>query len=183
MRDQIRPHYLSLAGLLNKRLFRIPDYQRSYSWSSREREDLFKDIESVHNAGGNYNHFMATIVCLRRTEETLGTDLFTKLDIVDGQQRLTTLIILLNAIRRTLDNNKKKQRRLAEELAELLVNQKVKDFSSCKPTTIRIIVSLNICAKELHYGLIRLKHWQINNFSLPFRNARNSSRNGRRMML
>ena len=121
MSDQIRPDYLSLAGLLNKRLFRIPDYQRSYSWSSHERKDLFEDIESVYHAGGNDDHFMATIVCLRRDKVTLGTDLFTKHDIVDGQQRLTTLIILLNAICRTLDKKKRKQKRLAEELAELLV--------------------------------------------------------------
>ena len=122
MNDQIQPRYLRLADLLSKRLFRIPDYQRSYSWSSREREDLFKDIESVHNEGGNDNHFMATIVChLQKDEVELGTDLFTILDIVDGQQRLTTLIILLNAICQALDEKKDKQRRLAEELAELLV--------------------------------------------------------------
>ena len=121
MKDQIQPRHLRLADLLNKRLFYIPDYQRSYSWSSREREDLFKDIEAVHNEGGNASHFMATIVCLRRDEVELGTDLFKKLDIVDGQQRLTTLIILLNVIRWTLDKRKRKQRRLAEELAELLV--------------------------------------------------------------
>ena len=121
MKDQIQPRHLRLADLLNKRLFYIPDYQRSYSWSSRERKDLFKDIEAVHNEGGNASHFMATIVCLRRDEVELGTDLFKKPDIVDGQQRLTTLIILLNAIRRTLDKKKKEQRRLADELSKLLV--------------------------------------------------------------
>ena len=51
----------------------------------------------------------------------MGTNRFYKLDIVDGQQRLTTLIILLKAIHLALDKNKGKQRRLAEELAELLV--------------------------------------------------------------
>ena len=121
MADQIQPHYLCLADLLNKRLFNIPEYQRSYSWSSRERKHLFKDIKAIHNAGGNASHFMATIVCLRRDEVKLGTDLFKKLDIVDGQQRLTTLIILLNAIRRALDKNKKKQRKHTDELAKLLV--------------------------------------------------------------
>ena len=124
MKDQIQPRHLRLADLLNKRLFCIPDYQRSYSWSSRERKDLFEDIKAFHKAGGNGSHFMATVVCLRRDDVALGTHLFTKLDIVDGQQRLTTLIILLNAIRWTLDKKKKKkkkQKRLAEELAELLV--------------------------------------------------------------
>ena len=98
MSNQIQPRYLALADILSKRLFYIPDYQRSYSWSSRERKDLFEDIINVQDEDGNANHFMATIVCLRREEVLLGTDLFTKLDIVDGQQRLTTLIILLKAI-------------------------------------------------------------------------------------
>ena len=70
MSDQIQPRYLRLSDLLSKRLFGIPDYQRSYSWSPREREDLFKDIESVHNAGSNDNHFMATIVCHRQEEKS-----------------------------------------------------------------------------------------------------------------
>ena len=118
---EIQPRHLTLADLLHNRLFRIPDYQRSYSWSSREREDLFEDIKGVHKESGHASHFMATIVCLRRDKVKLGTTPFTKLDIVDGQQRLTTLIILLNTICRALDEEKKKQRRLAEELAELLV--------------------------------------------------------------
>ena len=121
MPPQIQPSVLTLAELLHNRLFRIPDYQRSYSWSSREREDLFKDISGIAKEGGDADHFMATIVCLRRGSKDLGTTRFTQLDIVDGQQRLTTLIILLNAICRDLDREKEGQRRLAEELEELLV--------------------------------------------------------------
>ena len=121
MPPQIQPRVLPLEELLHNRLFRIPDYQRSYSWSSREREDLFKDITGIAKEGGDAEHFMATIVCLRRGNKELGTTRFTKFDIVDGQQRLTTLIILLNAICRDLDREEGGQRRLAEELEELLV--------------------------------------------------------------
>lgn len=121
MRSQIEPRHLSLADLLNKRLFYIPDYQRSYSWASRQREDLFQDIRAVHDEGDDAGHFMATIVCLQRDEVHLGTDLFTKLDIVDGQQRLTTLIILLKVISQALDKKNKEQKKLAKELSNLLV--------------------------------------------------------------
>ena len=121
MINQIQPQHLSLVRLLNYRLFRIPDYQRSYSWSSRQRKDLFKDIKGIHDEGGDASHFMATIVCFRRDKVELGTDQFAKLDIVDGQQRITTLIVLLNAIRLALGKKKKEQRRLARELAELLI--------------------------------------------------------------
>ena len=122
MAEEIQPRHLSLIDLLDKRLFTIPDYQRSYSWSTRQRKDLFDDIEDVWSEDDEDSiHFMATVVCLRHGRERLGTNVMTKLDIVDGQQRLTTLIILLNAIRYALDETDDDQKRNAVELKELLV--------------------------------------------------------------
>ena len=121
MVDDIQPQHLSLIELLDKRLFTIPDYQRSYSWSERQREDLFNDILSLGKEGDDASHFMATVVCLRRGKVRLGTDDMKKLDIVDGQQRLTTLVILFNAIRFALDKNDEDQKRSADELGNLLV--------------------------------------------------------------
>ena len=117
----IRPEHLTLAKLLDGRLFEIPDYQRAYSWTSRERQDLLDDIENIFKKGAGENHFMATIVCLRRRKIHLGTDEYDQLDIVDGQQRLTTLILLLNAIKLKLDPSKSKQNRVLREISELLV--------------------------------------------------------------
>ena len=117
----IHPQYLTLSKLLDGRLFRIPEYQRAYSWTSRERQDLFGDIEKVYAKGQDAGHFMAAVVCLRREKQTLGTDEFHVLEVVDGQQRLTTLIILLNAIKLVLNRKNKAEAKLARELTELLV--------------------------------------------------------------
>ena len=117
----IHPQYLTLSKLLGGRLFRIPEYQRAYSWTSRERQDLFGDIEKVHDKGHDVGHFMAAVVCLRRDKQTLGTDEFHVLEVVDGQQRLTTLIILLNTIKRALSLSDRAEAKLARELSELLV--------------------------------------------------------------
>lgn len=117
----IHPQYLTLLKLLNGRLFRIPEYQRAYSWRSHQRDDLFKDIKKTHTKGPEEGHFMAAIVCLRREKQSLGTDDFHVMEVVDGQQRLTTLIILLTAIRFALDLKNKAEAKLASELAELLV--------------------------------------------------------------
>lgn len=117
----IHPQYLTLSKLLGGRLFRIPEYQRAYSWTSRERQDLFGDIEKVHDKGHDVGHFMAAVVCLRRDKQTLGTDEFHVLEVVDGQQRLTTLIILLNTIKRALSLSDRAEAKLAHELSELLV--------------------------------------------------------------
>ena len=117
----IHPQYLTLSKLLDGRLFRIPEYQRAYSWTSRERQDLFGDIKKVHDKGQDVGHFMAAVVCLRRDRQTLETDEFHVLEVVDGQQRLTTLIILLNTIKRALSLSDKAEAKLARELSELLV--------------------------------------------------------------
>ena len=43
----IRLEYLTLDQLLAKRLFRIPHYQRAYSWTDKECSDMFKDISKL----------------------------------------------------------------------------------------------------------------------------------------
>ncbi len=117
----IQPQYLTLAKLLDGRLFQIPEYQRAYSWRSHERSDLFSDIRNTYVKGPDEGHFMAAVVCLRRGTQTLATDEFHLVDVVDGQQRLTTLIILLRAIACDLDRDDRKEAKLATELEELLV--------------------------------------------------------------
>ena len=124
----IHPQYLTLSKLLDGRLFRIPEYQRAYSWTHHQRKDLFEDIERVHSKGQKGGHFMATVVCLRRKKLTLGTNEFQKLDIVDGQQRITTLIVLLNSIKLVLNSDKKSEEKLARELRELLVKVEGKEL-------------------------------------------------------
>ncbi len=64
---------------------------------------------------------MAAMVCLRRDKQELGTDEYQVLEVVDGQQRLTTLIILLKAICIALDRSVKDEEKLYLELSDLLV--------------------------------------------------------------
>jgi hypothetical protein len=95
----IEPRYGVLQTLFADRVFRIPHYQRFYSWRKRQRDELFADIEKLVGSGEDQHHFMATIVC-HRTAETrdVGAAQYRLHDIVDGQQRLTTLILLLKSI-------------------------------------------------------------------------------------
>ena len=122
--NEIQPQHLRLAELLTLRLFRIPDYQRSYSWTSRQRRDLFGDLRTVFEGAPEASHFMATVVCLRRGVRTLGTDFYTDVDVVDGQQRLTTLIILLKALQLALAaSDSEDERAEADGLDGLLVKR------------------------------------------------------------
>ena len=105
VQPNVQPEFLKFVGLLEKRLFRIPLYQRAYSWRRTEREDMFKDIRKLKGKPES-SHFMATIVGLHLKKVPIGTDEYDIIEIVDGQQRLTTLVILLKVI--------------AEKLASLL---------------------------------------------------------------
>ncbi len=67
----------------------IPPYQREYSWKEEQWESLFNDI--YENDSG---YFLGTIICI--SSET------NKLDVIDGQQRLTTLSIFLLALYKEL---------------------------------------------------------------------------------
>lgn len=99
--------YLSFDELLQKRLFEIPTYQRAYSWNTKQRNDLFNDICKLYDSPEykeGRTHFMATVVYhSQMREESYDTDIYNILNIVDGQQRITTLIILLKAIHKKMN--------------------------------------------------------------------------------
>lgn len=115
----IEPRYGVLQTLFADRVFRIPHYQRFYSWQKRQREDLFNDLKKLATGKEDQHHFMATIVC-HRTAETkdVGATQYRVYDIVDGQQRLTTLILLLKSIELALPGSSEDRRELAKVLVK-----------------------------------------------------------------
>lgn len=111
------PQNLTLSQLLHGRLFRIPAYQRPYSWQQKQRNELFGDLVTLHQKKQDF-HFMATVVGVNRGRKILGTDEYQMVDIVDGQQRLTTLILLLKAIELALPVNHPERGRLESQLVK-----------------------------------------------------------------
>jgi hypothetical protein len=118
---QLNPMHVKISALFTGRLFRIPEYQRAYAWGTRQRSDLFNDILDVRRSGRE--HFMATVVALARTQDIrlIGADEYRTVEIVDGQQRITTLVVLLKAIEKALNQSDAKEEKLRREIAELLV--------------------------------------------------------------
>lgn len=116
------PKFLTFNRILAGRLFRIPDYQRPYSWGKRQRSELFGDILELTRLDDDRKHFMSTVVCLSTEKVKIRTDEYDKLDVVDGQQRITTLIILLKAIEKKLSiTSKKKYSKEIAEIKDILV--------------------------------------------------------------
>ena len=116
----IQPTYGTLLSLFSDRVFRIPRYQRFYSWKKKQRIDLFQDIRKLSDRNDDNHHFMATVVCHRTDEVTpIGSKEYRLYDVVDGQQRLTTLIILLKTIEIQLPTDPAEEERA--DLRKLLV--------------------------------------------------------------
>lgn len=84
----------------NTIVYRIPTYQREYSWSKQQWDDLFDDLlDSVGDSG----HFLGTIICVNQTENATQEVV---LELIDGQQRMTTLSLLLTAIHGCLESHR-----------------------------------------------------------------------------
>jgi len=83
-----------IGSIFNGNRFIIPNYQRKYSWTDIERKALWQDIEE--SIKDNMNHFVGTLSFKENKSVGLSTD--TVYEIIDGQQRITTLFILLKVL-------------------------------------------------------------------------------------
>ncbi|CAM3888566.1 DUF262 domain-containing protein [Aeromicrobium ponti] len=128
----------------------IPLFQRTYSWSTSQWKQLWDDILEIRITHEHRSHFIGSIVSMSMDSEPHEVQ---KYIVIDGQQRLTTLSILLIAIRDAARESGDKE--LAEEIHEnLLVNKwKTGDsFYKLLPTQVdRQIYKYLIDASEQNY--------------------------------
>jgi uncharacterized protein with ParB-like and HNH nuclease domain/predicted transport protein len=83
--------------------FVIPIYQRNYSWDEKQCQQLWEDILRVGSNESIPLHFVGSIVYVHSSQSTVAVS--APLLVIDGQQRLTTLTILLEALARALGEN------------------------------------------------------------------------------
>lgn len=97
----------------------IPLFQRPYSWTQKEWSILWKDISELAEMGSPRAHFMGSIVNMPTTSVPHGVSKFL---LIDGQQRLTTIFIILTILRNKARNDG--NNKLADKIHNtLLVNQ------------------------------------------------------------
>ncbi|WRG88204.1 DUF262 domain-containing HNH endonuclease family protein [Helicobacter pylori] len=90
---------LNLDGVIEKGVFEIPSYQRGYAWQERQLKDFWNDLEHVSKLGDKF-HYMHSLT-LRGLENELEYSAF---EIIDGQQRLATSLILLGLLAKITQN-------------------------------------------------------------------------------
>lgn len=72
--------------------FQIPDYQRPYAWQEEQAAQLLTDLQEALDRATDEPYFLGSIVLVKNSAVP-------KADVIDGQQRLTTLTILLSVLR------------------------------------------------------------------------------------
>ena len=104
---KITPSSQTISALFSaaNEQFVIPPYQRRYSWRERQIRELIDDINLIDQLD---THLFGSIVCLTG-HHVAGVN---KLELVDGQQRLTTIIILLECIRQKFEHDEEIQKSL-----------------------------------------------------------------------
>lgn len=93
------PHIATVKGLFSEKAFKIPDYQRSYAWEWEHREDFWNDV--MDSLDTKVQHYWGTITLQKtseKKEDKENLSLFTVYEVVDGQQRLTTMVLFLLAL-------------------------------------------------------------------------------------
>lgn len=91
---------IGIGELLLKKMLAVPSHQRSYAWEKKHVNDLFTDIDNtIKNKHTEY--FLGSIYTTK--------DDTSRSDIVDGQQRIATIMILLSTIRDQFFNSNTKE--------------------------------------------------------------------------
>ncbi|MBC7723368.1 MAG: DUF262 domain-containing protein [Burkholderiaceae bacterium] len=97
----------------------VPVYQRQYRWDIGGCEQLLADVRSVADAADRHTHFIGSIL-------STGSDTadHNELVLIDGQQRITTLMLLVAALHHTVlqEPEGTRDRNLAAELSQVLVH-------------------------------------------------------------
>lgn len=125
-------HEASINNLLSNKLeaYRVPDYQRPYSWEVTQWEDLLRDVRDL---GENESHFLGSFVVIPEGAYKHGLNYF---EIVDGQQRFTTISIILMVIRDILQK-KSAENQIAKDINETFLH--VRELG--KPMQSKLILS------------------------------------------
>ncbi|MDL2330939.1 DUF262 domain-containing HNH endonuclease family protein [Odoribacter sp. OttesenSCG-928-A06] len=95
----------SLKGIFKDRIFKIPDYQRGYAWTTRQLKDFWEDLVNLPSDRFHYTGLLSLKKADRSTWNNWNDERwlieergFKPFHIVDGQQRLTTFVIFIQAV-------------------------------------------------------------------------------------
>ena len=99
-----------------KKTFNIPVYQRNYDWKEEQCQKLFEDIQNIVKSNYEIEHFLGTVVFVSSKSEMN----FNEYILIDGQQRITSIMLLLKVLHEKVTNEDDKD----EIWEEYLINKR-----------------------------------------------------------
>ena len=114
----------SIQKLFNEKIFRIPDYQRGYSWNEKQLTEFWEDVLNIPQDREHYTG----MISLKEIKDISNKEKWNDIEwlirdrgykiyhIVDGQQRLTTITILINEIVKFIKNLPENKEKMDEQI-------------------------------------------------------------------
>lgn len=119
----MRAGQIVFKDLLGVVQYRIPLFQRTYDWNATQWERLWEDLSVIYDMDEPRNHFIGSVVT--QPVSTIAGRV-PQYVLIDGQQRMTTLLILLGAIRDKARQEPEKWDSLADEIQDLYLANRYK---------------------------------------------------------
>jgi len=96
-----------MGKLIKENKFFVPQYQRPFAWQNQQINELFEDIENNIN---EEEYFLGTIVLAKKDGD--------KLEIIDGQQRISTIVIFFSALKEHISDERSSNKIQEDYLSE-----------------------------------------------------------------
>ena len=131
-----------------KRWYRIPEYQRPYVWESEQVETLLEDTIAAFRSNADSQYFLGSTV-LKINEKSSDNLTYEEYDLLDGQQRLTTIFLMLAVIRDISENKN------IHNLSRSAIFQEENDFDN-QPERLRIVFDIRDDVKNFVDKYVKL---------------------------
>lgn len=105
--SKIENHKYTIQQAFRECFYIVPDYQREYVWTDKEVHQLLNDIDEQVDGSSRLEYFIGTVLVSPGAEKD-------HYEVIDGQQRLTTLFLLLCALKKTFTDDQ--QRKMLSDL-------------------------------------------------------------------
>lgn len=190
--NEIRSEKILLKDVFNL-WFRIPEYQRPYVWGYEEIHDLLDDLTYAARARPEAEYFLGSLVFQAKLAENSQGREFDENDLLDGQQRLTTLLLMLAVLRDLSDDEEVKEtcqwcihqkanrlKRIPERVRiEFFLREKVQKFidtyvktpgGTLQTNSLRQLVESSpiVSVRNMASALITLQTFLSSNTAMPF---------------
>lgn len=155
MSEKIKYDFISINEIFDGRWYKIPEYQRPYVWGKEQATELLDDImaeveKNKEYRNSNREYFLGSLVW-KITPKNDGKFDYDELEVLDGQQRLTTMLLIV-AVIRDISNNEDCISNCAE-----MIFQKANSFKKI-PERSRIVFNIRNTVQDFSDTFIKPKN-------------------------